>query len=212
MSDEAPMPPCSIDTTLLATATTDHIPYTPEDSTLTFRNDMGEEKVFRMQYYTESASRQSLEGVLCADGQHATRFTDLRNAWYESPDSLGIFINHYIRFRVNQPWTYQRFAEADPYEMFLIAMQPLVPEGEDASLNSCVMRRLVNDFGSFAVQLEKSQFEDVQFFSTVQVADTNLSDVYLPDDCQGEAPTFYYRPEDGIVAFVDTAGVAWFAR
>jgi len=203
---------CDIDTILLATQTTDHLPYTPLDSTLIFTNNAREEKVFRMRYYTEGMSQLGLNGVFCTVGQQAMRHSNTRKIWYESADSLLLFVNHYLYYLVDEPWTYQRFVEADPYEIFLISMQSLAPENYAAERNSCVLRRVVNDFGSVDVQREKSQLEQVRFSPDMQIGDTTLTDVYEPGDCQGQAPLFYYRPEDGIVAFVDTAGVTWLAQ
>jgi len=210
MTDVTAQQPCSIDSIFLATNTSGWVSYGPADTSLFFENDSGEVKVFRQRYYTENNRTLAWDGLRCNADKDATRFSNTVSFWYESEDSLLIFGNHYIQYLLPSVQSYEGFAQAPPYEIFLLSMQPLFPERDTHSINSCVSRRLANDFGNSVVRNQKIQIEDIALRSMVEVGNRQFENVFEPTDCQGIAPTFYYRAEDGVVAFVDTAGVAWY--
>lgn len=210
MADVAPEQPCSIDTVLLATNTSDWVSYQPADTILRFENDFGDIKVFRQQYYTENKRTLTWDGVFCNSSEEATRFSNTRSFWYESEDKLLIFGNHYIDYLLSGLPNYDGFAQAPPYEVFLLSMQ-LIPSNTDTGeINSCVSRRLVNDFGDVEVSDQRMSIEDLVLRTSVNIGSRQFDNVFEPADCQEMAPMFYYRPEDGVVAFMDMNGVAWY--
>ncbi len=210
MADVAPEHPCSIDTVLLATNTADWVSYEPADTALRFENDSGEVKVFRQRYYNENFSSLAWDGLLCFAGGDVTRLSNTRSFWYESEDSILLFGNHFIHYLLPGMQTYEGFAGAPPYEIFLLSMQVLSPQSDTVEINSCVARRMVNEFGNVVVRNQRTRIEDIRLRNSVTVGSRQFDNVFEPTDCQGIAPTFFYRAEDGVVAFVDTAGVAWY--
>lgn len=213
MTNVVPERPCSIDTVLLATNTSDWIPYQLTDTMLRFENDSGEVKVFRQRFYGENTRSGSLDGIFCQGEEHAKRYSNSRSFAYESEDSILIFGNHYIQYLLppGDLWSYERFVEAPPYETFLLSIQPNPPDNSDTyEINSCVMRLVVNDFDNVVVRDSKRSLEDALFNQSRAIGTRSFEDVYEPTDCQGTSPTFIYRADRGMVAFVDTAGVAWY--
>lgn len=211
LTNLVPEQPCSIDTVWLATNTSDWASYQPADTVLRFENDQGEIKEFRQQYYIENNRKLSWDGVFCNDEEEASRYSNTRSFWYESEDSLLIFGNHFVDYLLSGLPTYDGFAEAPPYEVFLLSMQNLLPIDTDSEeLKSCVARRLVNDFGELAVSNQRNSIEDIVLRASVTVGSRQFDNVFEPTDCDSIAPVFYYRPEDGVVAFLDMEGRAWY--
>jgi hypothetical protein len=190
MSDLAPERPCSIDTVLLATSTTDWVSYEPADTALRFENDSGQVRVFRQRYYKENFRTSAWDGLLCNDQEDLTRYSNTRSFWCESEDSLLIFGNHNIRYLLPSFQTYESFAEAPPYEVFVLAMQVLPPQSDTVEINSCVARRLVNDFDNNVVRNQRTRIEDIRLRNSVTVGSRQFDQVFEPTDCQGYPPPF----------------------
>jgi hypothetical protein len=210
IEEVAPEQPCSIDTVLLATNTSGWVSYQTNDTSLSFENDSGDVKVFHQKYYTESSRTLSWDGVFCNSNEEASRFSNSRSFWYESEDSLLIFGNHYIDYLLPNTPTYDGFAQAPPYEVFLLSMQLLPVDTDTGEIISCVSRRLVNDFGEAKVSDQQMEIEDIALRASVTIGSRQFENVFEPTDCADTAPLFYYSQEDGVVAFLDMDGVAWY--